>query len=550
MLNEINMNTLFPPNSGLIDIPAIPDTMQVDSHQQVMNRALALIESFLLPSRRTGGDDDEYEKIKLLPHNRLEVPVDRLEETMFQVTLADHIRIMQTMYRDTHDSQCLAAEFRSGSPNVKLPMKLLIEKIIEGKAKAISLIKIVHGSSSHALFKGYLDIANIYALQGMWPQVEEKINQIEECTRKLFPTDASTFSGKYSLARIASERLCCVYSSLRQHAILHYGSIQKGYIKEVMMLLMQLFNRIESTESEDLLAHPSKFASALLTLFLRKDSTTNQANNNDNNNDNDLRKRSKQEDFTTRSWGEVVEFLRFECEQIKVWMDAVEQVLLPQTKASLMFPFRMCDLQDKKIAHPVQLSQVLMTFPTSARVLAGSRLTKVLSTIKVEVPFLINTHNGSLIDLTSTTSQKKNLFNSSHQQVNYELPITMEEYLALYILSSSSIVEHQLDLLKVQLYIIQGIYSIYNDLLDEAEEHLKRALNMLESHGMEMEVIACELYNSIAQMMILKHRNWLTKRYVNYLHKIGLLNDVSVIYHFVLMHLLLTVYIVVIVLFI
>ena len=505
------MNTLFPPNSVLIDIPAIPDTMQVDSHQQVMNRALVLIESFLLPSRRAG-DDDEYEKIKLLPHNRLEVPVDRLEETLFQITLADHIRIMQTMYRDTHDSQCLASEFRIGSPNVKLPMKLLIEKIIEGKAKAISLIKIVYGSSSHALFKGYLDMANIYALQGMWPQVEEKINQIEECTKKLFPTDANTFSGKYSLARIASERLCCVYSSLRQHAIHHYGSIQKGYIKEVMMLLMQLFNRIESVESEDLLGHPSKFASALLTLFLRKDSSTNQANNND-----DLRIRSKQEDYTTRSWGEVVEFLRFECEQIKVWMDAVEQVLLPQTKASLMFPFRLCDLQDKKIAHPVQLSQVLMTFPTSARVLAGSKLTKVLSTIKVEVPFLINTHNGSLIDLASTTSQKKTLFNVSHQQVNYELPITMEEFLALYVLSSSSIVEHQLDLLKVQLYTIQGIYAIYNDLLDEAEEHLKRALNMLESHGMEMEVIACELYNSIAQMMILKHRNWLTKRCVNYL---------------------------------
>jgi hypothetical protein len=91
----------------------------------------------------------------------------------------------------------------------------------------------------------------------------------------------------------------------------------------------------------------------------------------------------------------------------------------------------------------------------------------------------------------------------------------MEEFLALYVLSSSSIVEHQLDLLKVQLYTIQGIYAIYNDLLDEAEEHLKRALNMLESHGMEMEVIACELYNSIAQMMILKHRNWLTKRCVH-----------------------------------
>jgi len=515
------MNTLLSTNNGPIDISAVPGSIQVDSRQLVMNRALSLIETFLLPSGRGDKslqDDYVYEKIRLLPHNRLEVPVDRLEETMFQVTLADHIRIMQTMYRDMHDTQFLAAEFRSASPNVKLPMKLLIEKIIEGKAKAISLIKIVYGSTSHALFKGYLDIANIYALQGMWPQVEEKINLIDECVKKLSMEDTNKYSGKYSLARIASERLCCVYSSLRQHAIQHYGSIQKGYIKEVMMLLMQLFNRIESTESEELLGHPSKFASTLLTLFLRKDSSSNQANNDD------LSKRSKHEDYTTRSWGEVVEFLRFESEQIKVWMDAVEQVLLPQTKASLIFPFRLCDLQDKKIAHPVQLSGVLMTFPATARVLAGSRLTKVLSMIKVEVPFLINTHNGSLIDLTSATSQKNNLFNVS-QQVNYELPITIEEYLALYILSSSSVVEHQQDLLMVQLYIIRGIYSIYNDLLDEAEEHLKKALNMLESHGMEMEVIACELYNSIAQMMILKHRNWLTKRYINYLSLIYILNE-------------------------
>ena len=35
---------------------------------------------------------------------------------------------------------------------------------------------------------------------------------------------------------------------------------------------------------------------------------------------------------------------------------------------------------------------------------------------------------------------------------------------------------------------------------------MRESLRQLESLGLEMELTACELYNSIAQMMIMRHR--------------------------------------------
>jgi hypothetical protein len=45
-----------------------------------------------------------------------------------------------------------------------------------------------------------------------------------------------------------------------------------------------------------------------------------------------------------------------------------------------------------------------------------------------------------------------------------------------------------------------------------AEESLQSALNLLERLGLEMEVVGCELYNSIAQMMIMKYRHWMSNK--------------------------------------
>lgn len=52
-----------------------------------------------------------------------------------------------------------------------------------------------------------------------------------------------------------------------------------------------------------------------------------------------------------------------------------------------------------------------------------------------------------------------------------------------------------------------------------AEEFFQSALALLAKWGLQSELVACELYNSIAQMMIMKHKQWFSHRSVKiYLH--------------------------------
>jgi hypothetical protein len=57
-----------------------------------------------------------------------------------------------------------------------------------------------------------------------------------------------------------------------------------------------------------------------------------------------------------------------------------------------------------------------------------------------------------------------------------------------------------------------GVCQIFSNKLPAAEENLKEALRQIEQLGMEMELTACELYNSIAQLMITKKRQWEAQR--------------------------------------
>ena len=41
---------------------------------------------------------------------------------------------------------------------------------------------------------------------------------------------------------------------------------------------------------------------------------------------------------------------------------------------------------------------------------------------------------------------------------------------------------------------------------------MREALRQIEALGLEQEPAACELYNSIAQLMVVKHRAWNTSK--------------------------------------
>ena len=434
------------------------------------------------------------------------------------------------MYRDTHDEQKLALPLRSDGPSVTLPTKHLLSKILEGRSRATSLLKMTCGETSVALLKGFIELASSYALQGLWPQVEEKIASANEVLRKM--SRVSTPEGNaetHRLAIAAAERVACVYSTLRTHTIRNNGQVLKSYVKEVMVALVQLPSHTE--DERDPLGHPSKFASSLHTYFTSfKDRDLAALKQTDYADsyfaDGRVHSKPKEVQIDPKSWGNVVDYLRGgDCELMNTWIEAMNTMILPQDKAALLLPFRMCDLQQRQIAHPIQLSQVVLSFPGAAKVLNGTKLVKALGQIKVEVPLFIDTRSGFLLDfsqLQQLTQPQNQTFSKTDgsslpalppmQQVFYELPITKEEYLALHLLESRPTVEAQLDLLKVQLYTIQGVCHIYTNDLEAAEAQLKRALNVLEKLGLEMEIVACELYNSIAQMMIMQHRRWVAGR--------------------------------------
>lgn len=99
--------------------------------------------------------------------------------------------------------------------------------------------------------------------------------------------------------------------------------------------------------------------------------------------------------------------------------------------------------------------------------------------------------------------------NQTAARVSYELPITWEEVLILY---TREVPPNTRALLKVQALSLLGTAQIFQNNLLEAESNMIEALHTLEFIGMDMEIVACELYNSIAQMMITKYRQWQTER--------------------------------------
>jgi len=479
-----------------------------------MNRALSRIELFLLPAgtkkaEQRGEDDEPVEK------DVNHAPIHRLDDLLFQVALADYIRVMQTMYRDSHDDQNLASELRGeGGQTAKLPIKHLMGKIVEGRSRALPLLKLCCGENSVAVLKGCIEAASAYALQGQWPQVEEKIlsaNSTLKNISRVISVQSSDAQIKLSLA--AAERVECVFRQLRAHAIRNNGQVLAAFVKEIMVALVQLPSHIE--DKNDPLGHPSKFAAALHIYFTShrdKKSAVKYPGYSASYFDQSQQSHQSQPKTESKSWGDVVDFLR-QCGPMKAWMEALGRGMLPQDRAALCLPFRFCDLQQRNIAHPIQLSHTLLSFPAAARVVTGTKLPKLLAQIKVEVPVFIDPRTGSLLDFKQMQQMqqlRQHGFDNGgpSQQVFYELPITLEEFLAIFLLASRPSVQSQVSLLRVQLCTIQGVCSIYTGHLDAAEDFLKKALNMLEQLGLEMEIVACELYNSIAQMMIMRHRKW------------------------------------------
>ena len=143
----------------------------VRTQQDVMNHALSRIELFLLPACEHNATDDRGKASTANNDIAAATPSTRLDKVLHQVALADYIRTIQTMYRDSYDTQKLALQLRGGVQDVTLTTKHLVSKIVEGRSRSLALLRMTHGETSISYLRGCIDLASSYALQGLWPQV-------------------------------------------------------------------------------------------------------------------------------------------------------------------------------------------------------------------------------------------------------------------------------------------------------------------------------------------------------------------------------------------
>jgi hypothetical protein len=97
-------------------------------------------------------------------------PTRRLDDMCLKIAISDHIRTLQTIYRDPSDEMSLGKDMRllydELNDGTKLNTKTLTTKIIDGRCKISALSRICHGDDSIQMLRCSLDLANAYALQG------------------------------------------------------------------------------------------------------------------------------------------------------------------------------------------------------------------------------------------------------------------------------------------------------------------------------------------------------------------------------------------------
>ena len=201
------------PNNANSTAAGVPATIPTVAPRELspLERILAAVEEFILPS-----SDERY----LVKRNKVPdkdvLPTHRLSHLLTQVCIAEHIRTMQTLYRDFDDEMKLAGELRGDNPSAKLPAKLLVAKITEGRARIYALCRQIFGNNSFQQLRARLDLANCYALQGMWPQVAEHMTIVREALINANAYTATTdFSFRIRRAVLCAFRIQAIYRTLR-----------------------------------------------------------------------------------------------------------------------------------------------------------------------------------------------------------------------------------------------------------------------------------------------------------------------------------------------
>lgn len=433
-------------------------------------------------------------------------PRQRLEHTCVQVCLAEHIKTMQTMYRDPDDDLQVCLPMRSnGLPGLKLPSKLLQERILEGQIRIAALCRICYGDSSLEHIRARNDLSGSFAQQGLWQQAREVVDESHTALLRLceLPSARETYLAQLKRCKTTASIVFTTYKLLRTHAIQNFGHITLDFIRELIAEVgkLPLGASVDDSTSKTLggltmqadssshLDAVTKLVAALHT-YLTTFASTNAGR--------------------SPSWGNMLDYLRHDCLAMRELWAIVEDGMLPQMRASLLLALQQCDRLNKRVAHATQFSQYLHRVHNTSRAIAGcGGLLKYLQQLKTEVSLQIDVAGKCVVDVSSSRATTSKLFHHPNDASNvttvvYELPVSYEEILS-YIVSEQDVDGVFLEM--AHLLTLKGIVQIFSGQLSESEVTIREALRYLETQGLEMEAVACELYNTIAQLMIVKFRH-------------------------------------------
>ena len=200
------------------------------------------IEEFLLPSF-----DNMYFTQVSQDHEDHLIPMKRLEYMVLQTTLAEHIRSMQCLYMDTEDELMLCKQIRMNVEgfNVKLTTPQLMEKITEGRARILALIKLNFGLNSHNRIRSVLDLANSYALQGLWEQVS---GYVRVAATMLQDPVFLHSTGNQTQRRLEARLVCIIFSCIRDHCILNNGQVTETLLDDLQKLMADEIERYKASQ--------------------------------------------------------------------------------------------------------------------------------------------------------------------------------------------------------------------------------------------------------------------------------------------------------------
>lgn len=437
---------------------------------------LSRVEEFLLPSV-----NERYWAIRGDEFGLPSTPKVRLDDVLHELAIADHIKLMQSLYREAEDDQLLELDIRINKE--KITSKVLMERITEGRARVLALCKLCYGQDTLEELRAQIDLASSYSSQGMWPQVLEHMTAASHKLLVVYnKRRTQAFEQANKKARSAASRVSCIFRVLRKHVAVNGGEIKHVFLKELMVGFDSISDaRPYGSVSEFSSSQPMSQPAQLITLlhdFLER----HQANRTNSG--------------SGPSWGDAVDFLRKDCGVMTGWLSEIDNVLLPQNKALLRLAFQAVDIQKKGVVSMPLLQNSIARFPALAKSLAGSDFIQKLGRITTKIVLALAIGPSGAIEAVGDLDGPS---------VEYDLPLAWEEVLALHVEECDT---DSLDVLRIQILTLMGVCQVFSNQVTMAEETMRDALKHLERLGLEMEVPACELYNSIAQMMITKNRQY------------------------------------------